>query len=105
MVIVGHYVLIFRFARRREDRGGKGAQVGPVTGSSRTRLESGPMPVPSVAAGFRDAGIELPTAMAPLCYGKVRPNHRPLAIRVPVEISASKKPAASFVRPVWQYEQ
>lgn len=41
-----------------------------------------PNAVPSVAAGFRDAGIDPATAMAPLWYGKLRPNYRPLAIRV-----------------------
>jgi hypothetical protein len=45
-------------------------------------LHEWPNAVPSVAAGFRDAGVEPATAMAPLWYGKVRPNHRPLAIRV-----------------------
>lgn len=45
-------------------------------------LHEWPNAVPSVAAGFRDAGIEPATAIAPLWYGKVRPNHRPLAIRV-----------------------
>lgn len=45
-------------------------------------LREWPNAVPSVAAGFRDAGIDPATAVAPLWYGKVRPNHRPLAIRV-----------------------